>query len=82
VLTEETRSCPAAEQGDPGCKELADLAIGDLTLALADRKSQDRFLREHGVTDEIFEQALRAGLSWAISSVGSSRSNRLTACRA
>jgi hypothetical protein len=38
----------------------------DLTLALADRKSQDRFLREHRVTDEVFEEALRAGLLRAV----------------
>jgi hypothetical protein len=38
----------------------------DLTLALADRKSQNRFLREHRVTDQVFEQALRAGLLRAV----------------
>ena len=38
----------------------------ELTLALADRNSRDRFLREHRVTDEVFEQALRAGLLRAV----------------
>lgn len=38
----------------------------DLTLALADRRSQDRFLRQHRVTDQAFEQALRAGLLRAV----------------
>jgi hypothetical protein len=38
----------------------------DLTLALADRKSRARFLREHRVTDEVLEQALRAGLIRAV----------------
>ena len=38
----------------------------DLTLALSSRNSRDRFLREHRVTDEAFEQALRAGLLRAV----------------
>jgi hypothetical protein len=38
----------------------------DLTLALADRNSRERFLREHRVTDEALEQALRAGLLRAV----------------
>lgn len=38
----------------------------ELTLALANRRSRDRFLREHRVTDEVFEQALRAGLVRAV----------------
>jgi hypothetical protein len=38
----------------------------DLTLALADRNSRERFLREHRVTDEVLEQALRAGLIRAV----------------
>jgi hypothetical protein len=38
----------------------------DLTLALADRNSRERFLREHRVTDEVLEQALRAGLVRAV----------------
>ena len=38
----------------------------ELTLALADRNSRDRFLREHRVTDQVFEQALRAGLVRAV----------------
>lgn len=38
----------------------------ELTLALADRNSRERFLREHRVTDQVFEQALRAGLVRAV----------------
>jgi hypothetical protein len=38
----------------------------DLTLALASRNSRERFLREHRVTDEVLEQALRAGLVRAV----------------
>jgi hypothetical protein len=38
----------------------------DLTLALADQKSRAQFLREHRVTDEVLEQALRAGLIRAV----------------
>ncbi len=38
----------------------------DLTLALSNRNSRNRFLREHRVTDEAFEQALRAGLVRAV----------------
>ena len=38
----------------------------ELTLALADRNSRESFLREHRVTDEVFEQALRAGLLRAV----------------
>jgi hypothetical protein len=38
----------------------------DLTLALANRSSRERFLREHHVTDQVFEEALRAGLVRAI----------------
>jgi hypothetical protein len=38
----------------------------DLTLALADEKSRARFLREHHVTDQVLEQALRAGLIRAV----------------
>ena len=45
----------------------------DLTLALADRNSRDRFLREHGVTDQAFEQALRAGLLRAVDDAQPSR---------
>jgi hypothetical protein len=38
----------------------------ELTLALADRNSRDRFLREHGVSDEELNEALRAGLLRAV----------------
>ena len=38
----------------------------ELTLALAGRSSRERFLREHQVTDEVLEQALRAGLIRAV----------------
>jgi len=38
----------------------------ELTLALANRSSRERFLREHHVTDQVFEQALRAGLVRAV----------------
>jgi hypothetical protein len=38
----------------------------DLTLALADQKSRARFLAEHHVTDDVLEQALRAGLIRAV----------------
>jgi hypothetical protein len=38
----------------------------DLTLALANEKSRARFLREHRVTDQVLEQALRAGLIRAV----------------
>jgi hypothetical protein len=38
----------------------------ELTLALAGRSSRERFLREHRVTDEVLEQALRAGLIRAV----------------
>jgi hypothetical protein len=38
----------------------------DLALALADRNARDRFLREHHVSNEDLEQALRAGLLRAV----------------
>jgi hypothetical protein len=38
----------------------------ELTLALANRSSRERFLREHRVTDQVFERALRAGLVRAV----------------
>lgn len=38
----------------------------ELTLALASQSSRERFLREHRVTDKVFEQALRAGLVRAV----------------
>jgi hypothetical protein len=38
----------------------------DLTLALSNRNSRNRFLRKHRVTDEAFEQVLRAGLLRAV----------------
>jgi hypothetical protein len=38
----------------------------ELTLALANQSSRERFLREHRVTDQVFEQALRAGLLRAV----------------
>jgi hypothetical protein len=38
----------------------------DLALALADRNARDRFLREHRVSNEALEQALRAGLLRAV----------------
>jgi hypothetical protein len=38
----------------------------ELTVALASRSSRERFLREHKVTDQVFEQALRAGLLRAV----------------
>jgi hypothetical protein len=38
----------------------------ELTLALSNQGSRERFLREHRVTDEKFEQALRAGLVRAV----------------
>ena len=43
-----------------------DVSREELTLALADRNSRERFLREHRVTDQVFEQALRAGLVRAV----------------
>jgi hypothetical protein len=38
----------------------------ELTLALANQSSRERFLREHRVTDQVFEEALRAGLVRAV----------------
>jgi hypothetical protein len=38
----------------------------ELTLALANPNSRDQFLREHRVTDDVLEQALRAGLVRAV----------------
>lgn len=38
----------------------------DLTLALADPKSRAQFLSEHHVTDDVLQQALRAGLIRAV----------------
>jgi hypothetical protein len=38
----------------------------ELTLALTNQSSRERFLREHRVTDQVFEQALRAGLLRAV----------------
>jgi hypothetical protein len=38
----------------------------DLVLGLADRESRERFLREHRVSDEVLEDALRAGLLRAV----------------
>lgn len=43
-----------------------DVSREELTLALANRESRERFLREHRVTDQVFEQALRAGLVRAV----------------
>ena len=43
-----------------------DVSREELTLALADRNSRERFLRDHRVTDQVFEQALRAGLVRAV----------------
>jgi hypothetical protein len=38
----------------------------ELTIALANDSSRERFLREHHVTDKDFEEALRAGLLRAV----------------
>jgi hypothetical protein len=43
-----------------------DVSREELTLALANRDSRERFLRDHRVTNQVFEQALRAGLVRAV----------------